>query len=195
MQPWLIQLILNCQGEVIENYDQADDTRRGLHHRGWCNGCVTHWLRCKRFQIDFWSWFRTGEAATRVRSVMTKAKMIKSAVPNHPDPSTEAATLVLKEYGIILSYYGEEMVLRGKTLSTEISANHGGGKYNFVAMWGAGGGHVFGVVWGEASCSIFDPNAGEIVIPRNRTTDFFPMFLTGMGYSRDYSGCGVVKFS
>src|SRR5262245_1237694 len=80
MEDWLARLCVKHGVEIVAEYDQCKDPRSQadeLTQDGWCLGMVVQWLRCKKEHIDFWQWWQTSEAPSKVRFIMARQQLIK----------------------------------------------------------------------------------------------------------------------
>lgn len=181
MDQFLVQSILNNNGEIVEAYDQALDPRRGFHVGGWCAGCAARWLVCKRQHRDFWAWFATGEAATLCRSIQTQAKLKhRYDGMGGSEASLAAVRTLLQGFGLFTMPAHWAQYQGGAALAASLI--NGGGNFVFVGLSRLGGAHAFAALRGAYSMSIFDANCGELNVPRNRLATFMPLYMTAMGY-------------
>lgn len=193
MDPWLKQLVKSKNAEIVHEYDQTTDARKGTgNDNGWCNGMAAHWIRCKKNNIDFWTWFNEPGSAPQVRSVQTNARMIHAEGGYHP--SGQAAASMLGYAGIGHTASSDGFESSAKALTVELSTYLGRGRFNIINMGGNGTGHAMAAIWGSVDLTLMDPNAGEIAVSHGKAREFFSMFLTGMNYIAEYPDISIDRY-
>lgn len=193
MDPWLKQLVMSKNAEIVHEYDQTTDVRKGTgNENGWCNGMSAHWIRCKKNNVDFWTWFDEPGSAPQVRSVQTNARMINTA--GGYNAAGQAAASMLGYAGISATANSDTFEASARALTVELSTYLGRGRFNIIGLHGSGGGHAMAAIWGSVDMTIMDPNAGEIAVSHGKSREFFSMFLTGMNYIAQYPNISIDRY-
>jgi hypothetical protein len=188
MDEWLAKLCANHNVEIVEEYVQSKDPRSqadDLTQEGWCLGMVVQWLRCKKEYIDFWKWWQTPEALTKVRFIMARQALL-NLLKSANDSGLKVQT-AMKQVGFIskvIEYKEPEDRASAGDLYDSLGKMNG--RYISLCIGGSGGAHALGLLISQTQLTFFDPNSGEYTYPRKAAfRAWLPWYLTGMGYSSD----------